>query len=137
MSGFLDSGGMIIATTIIAGSTRHCTWCKELPVRLCAVFTNRPRMAGRSSEGVRVFTSTASQHGGQAITSFHRTLLHQGMIIAGAQYSEPRLVAMTEITGGRPTALPRSLRPIRGFLRRTSWPSPASKGGTSPRSSLG
>ena len=81
-------------------------------MRLCAVFTNCPRMAGRSSEGVRVFTSTASQHGGQAITSFHRTLLHQGMIIAGAQYSKPRLVAMTEITGGRPTALPRSLRPI-------------------------
>jgi hypothetical protein len=36
MSGFLERGGMIIATTIIAGSTRHRTWCNELPVRLCA-----------------------------------------------------------------------------------------------------
>jgi len=51
-----------------------------------------------------VFTSTASQHGGQetTITSFHSTLLHQGMIIVGVPYSEPRLVTMTEITGGTP-----------------------------------
>jgi NAD(P)H:quinone oxidoreductase type IV len=51
-----------------------------------------------------VFTSTASQHGGQetTITSFHSTLLHQGMIIVGVPYSEQRLVAMTEITGGTP-----------------------------------
>jgi NAD(P)H:quinone oxidoreductase type IV len=51
-----------------------------------------------------VFTSTASQHGGQetTITNFHSTLLHQGMIIVGVPYSEPRLVAMTEITGGTP-----------------------------------
>ena len=36
-----------------------------------------------------VFTSTASQHGGQetTITSFHSTLLHQGMIIVGVPYS--------------------------------------------------
>jgi NAD(P)H dehydrogenase (quinone) len=39
-----------------------------------------------------VFTSTASQHGGQetTITSFHSTLLHQGMIIVGVPYSELR-----------------------------------------------
>src|ERR1700681_1272218 len=51
-----------------------------------------------------VFASTGSQHGGQetTITSFHSTLLHQGMIIVGVPYSEPRLVAMTEITGGTP-----------------------------------
>jgi NAD(P)H dehydrogenase (quinone) len=51
-----------------------------------------------------VFTSTASQHGGQetTITSFHSTLLHQGMIIVGVPYSEPHLVTMTEITGGTP-----------------------------------
>jgi NAD(P)H dehydrogenase (quinone) len=50
--------------------------------------------------------STASQHGGQetTITSFHSTLLHQGMIIVGVPYSEPRLLAMTEITGGTPCA---------------------------------
>ena len=51
-----------------------------------------------------VFTSTASQHGGQetTITSFHSTLLHQGMVIVGAPYSEPRLLIMDEITGGTP-----------------------------------
>lgn len=51
-----------------------------------------------------VFTSTASQHGGQetTITSFHSTLLHQGMVIVGVPYSEQRLVAMDEITGGTP-----------------------------------
>ncbi|HZW11963.1 MAG TPA: NAD(P)H:quinone oxidoreductase [Noviherbaspirillum sp.] len=51
-----------------------------------------------------VFTSTASQHGGQetTITSFHTTLLHQGMVIVGAPYSEQRLTGMDEISGGTP-----------------------------------
>jgi NAD(P)H dehydrogenase (quinone) len=51
-----------------------------------------------------VFTSTASQHGGQetTITSFHSTLLHHGMIIVGVPYAEQRLLNMDEITGGTP-----------------------------------
>lgn len=51
-----------------------------------------------------VFTSTATQHGGQetTITSFHSTLLHHGMIIVGVPYTEQRLVNMNEITGGTP-----------------------------------
>ncbi len=51
-----------------------------------------------------VFTSTGTQHGGQetTITSFHSTLLHQGMIIVGVPYSEQRLMNMKEITGGSP-----------------------------------
>jgi len=51
-----------------------------------------------------VFTSTASQHGGQetTITSFHSTLLHHGMIIVGVPYSEQRLLAMGELSGGTP-----------------------------------
>lgn len=51
-----------------------------------------------------VFTSTASQHGGQetTITSFHSTLLHHGMINVGVPYSEQRLINMNEITGGSP-----------------------------------
>jgi NAD(P)H dehydrogenase (quinone) len=51
-----------------------------------------------------VFTSTATQHGGQetTITSFHTTLLHQGMIIVGVPYSCQPLVNMKEITGGSP-----------------------------------
>jgi NAD(P)H dehydrogenase (quinone) len=51
-----------------------------------------------------VFTSTASQHGGQetTITSFHTTLLHHGMVIVGVPYSEQGLTNMNEITGGTP-----------------------------------
>ncbi len=51
-----------------------------------------------------VFCSTGTQHGGQetTITSFHSTLLHHGMIIAGVPYAEQRLLNMTEITGGSP-----------------------------------
>lgn len=51
-----------------------------------------------------VFTSTATQHGGQetTITSFHTTLLHQGMVIVGVPYSEQGLLNMKEITGGSP-----------------------------------
>jgi NAD(P)H:quinone oxidoreductase type IV len=51
-----------------------------------------------------VFTSTNTQHGGQetTITSFHSTLLHQGMIIVGVPYTVPELLNMKEITGGSP-----------------------------------
>jgi NAD(P)H dehydrogenase (quinone) len=51
-----------------------------------------------------VFVSTATQHGGQetTITSFHSTLLHQGMIIVGVPYSCAALSEMTEISGGSP-----------------------------------
>ena len=51
-----------------------------------------------------VFSSTASQHGGQetTITSFHTTLLHLGMIIVGVPYSCQELLNMSEITGGTP-----------------------------------
>jgi len=51
-----------------------------------------------------VFTSTATQHGGQetTITSFHSTLLHQGMIIVGVPYTASGLNNMKEITGGTP-----------------------------------
>jgi NAD(P)H dehydrogenase (quinone) len=51
-----------------------------------------------------VFTSSATQHGGQETTiiSFHITLLHHGMIIVGLPYSEARQTTMDEITGGSP-----------------------------------
>ena len=51
-----------------------------------------------------VFTSTATQHGGQetTITSFHTTLLHQGMVIVGVPYSCQELFNMDEISGGTP-----------------------------------
>jgi NAD(P)H dehydrogenase (quinone) len=51
-----------------------------------------------------VFTCTQSQHGGQetTITSFHSTLLHQGMIIVGLPYTAPGITTLREVTGGTP-----------------------------------
>jgi len=51
-----------------------------------------------------VFTSTATQHGGQesTILSFHTTLLHHGMVIVGLPYSFEGQMSMEEITGGSP-----------------------------------
>lgn len=51
-----------------------------------------------------VFASTGTQHGGQetTITSFHTTLLHQGMVVVGVPYTSAELSNMDEITGGTP-----------------------------------
>jgi len=51
-----------------------------------------------------VFTSSATQHGGQESTllSFHITLLHQGMIVVGLPYSFQGQMRIDEITGGSP-----------------------------------
>lgn len=51
-----------------------------------------------------VFTSTASQHGGQetTLTSFHSTLFHHGMVVVGVPYAEQGLVRMDELSGGTP-----------------------------------
>ncbi len=51
-----------------------------------------------------VFTSSATQHGGQesTILSFHITLLHQGMIIVGLPYAFQGQMSIDEITGGSP-----------------------------------
>ena len=51
-----------------------------------------------------VFTSSATQHGGQesTILSFHITLLHQGMVVAGLPYSFAGQMGITEITGCSP-----------------------------------
>ena len=51
-----------------------------------------------------VFTSTASQHGGQetTITSFHLTLFHHGMVVVGLPYAFQGQLRMDEITGGSP-----------------------------------
>ena len=51
-----------------------------------------------------VFTSSATQHGGQesTILSFHITLLHQGMIIVGLPYSFAGQMRIDEMTGSTP-----------------------------------
>ena len=51
-----------------------------------------------------VFTSTATQHGGQETTirSLHTELFHHGMVVVGVPYSCQELMNMSEITGGSP-----------------------------------
>lgn len=50
-----------------------------------------------------VFTSTGTGGGSETtITSFHSTLLHQGMVIVGLPYSAPELTDLSELRGGSP-----------------------------------
>ena len=51
-----------------------------------------------------VFTSTATQHGGQesTILTFHVTLLHHGLIVVGLPYAFQGQMRIDEITGGSP-----------------------------------
>lgn len=51
-----------------------------------------------------VFTSSGTQHGGQesTILSFHITLLHHGMLIAGLPYSFQGQSGVDELKGGSP-----------------------------------
>lgn len=51
-----------------------------------------------------VFTSTATQHGGQESTllSTHITLLHLGFVVVGLPYSSKEQMELTEVSGGSP-----------------------------------
>ena len=51
-----------------------------------------------------VFSSTATQHGGQesTILSTHTVLLHHGMVIVGLPYSWQGQMGVKEVTGGSP-----------------------------------
>jgi len=51
-----------------------------------------------------VFTSSATQHGGQETTilSFHITLLHHGMVVVGLPYAFAGQSGIAEISGGSP-----------------------------------
>ena len=51
-----------------------------------------------------VFTSTATQHGGQesTILTFHVTLFHHGFIVVGLPYTFQGQMRSDEITGGSP-----------------------------------
>ena len=51
-----------------------------------------------------VFTSTATQHGGQESTllSFHINLLHHGMVVVGLPYAFQGQMRTDELTGGSP-----------------------------------
>ncbi|MGB0670096.1 MAG: NAD(P)H:quinone oxidoreductase [Rhodospirillales bacterium] len=50
-----------------------------------------------------VFVSTGTGGGSETtITSFHSTLLHHGMVIAGVPYIIPELTDLSEVRGGSP-----------------------------------
>jgi NAD(P)H dehydrogenase (quinone) len=51
-----------------------------------------------------VFTSSATQHGGQESTvlSFHVSLLHHGFVIVGLPYAFQGQMRIDEVTGGSP-----------------------------------
>ena len=51
-----------------------------------------------------VFTSSATQHGGQesTILGFHTTLLHHGMVVVGLPYSFAGQMGVAEMTGCSP-----------------------------------
>lgn len=51
-----------------------------------------------------VFTSSATQHGGQesTILTFHVTLLHHGFVVVGLPYTFQGQMTLDEITGGSP-----------------------------------
>ncbi|MDD5347086.1 MAG: NAD(P)H:quinone oxidoreductase [Candidatus Omnitrophica bacterium] len=51
-----------------------------------------------------VFTSSATQHGGQesTILTFHTNLLHHGMVVVGLPYAFQGQMRIDEITGGSP-----------------------------------
>lgn len=51
-----------------------------------------------------VFTSSATQHGGQesTILSFHITLLHHGFVVVGLPYTFQGQMRIDEISGGSP-----------------------------------
>ncbi len=88
---------------IFGTPTRFGNMCAQM--RNFLYQTGRHWMSGALAGKVgSVFTSTATQHGGQetTITSFHSTLLHQGFIIVGVPYTCQQLLNMEEITGGSP-----------------------------------
>ena len=51
-----------------------------------------------------VFTSTATQHGGQesTILTFHTVLLHQGLVVVGLPYAAKGQMTLDDISGGSP-----------------------------------
>ena len=92
------------ADAIIFGTpTRFGNMCGQMKQFIDA--TGKLWMSGKLVGKVgSVFTSSATQHGGQesTILTFHVPLFAQGMIIVGLPYAFQGLMKMDEITGGSP-----------------------------------
>lgn len=88
---------------IFGAPTRFGNMCAQM--RNFLDQTGKHWMSGALAGKVgSVFTSTATQHGGQetTITSFHTTLFHQGFIVVGVPYTCKALLNMDEVSGGTP-----------------------------------
>ncbi|MBI4651917.1 NAD(P)H:quinone oxidoreductase, partial [Candidatus Desantisbacteria bacterium] len=92
------------ADAIIFGTpTRYGNMCGQMRQFLDATgqLWVKGALVGKAGS---VFTSSATQHGGQesTILSFHITLLHHGMVIVGLPYAFQGQMRIDEITGGSP-----------------------------------
>lgn len=99
-----DVEDLAAADAIIFGTpTRFGNMCGQMRQFLDATGGLWARNALLGKVG-SVFTSSATQHGGQESTllSFHITLLHQGMIVVGLPYAFAGQMKLDEITGGSP-----------------------------------
>ncbi|HWR06751.1 NAD(P)H:quinone oxidoreductase [Sporomusa sp.] len=92
------------ADAIIFGTpTRFGNMCGQMRQFLDATgqLWQQGKLVGKAGS---VFTSTATQHGGQESTllSVHTTLLHHGMVIVGLPYTFAGQSIINELTGGSP-----------------------------------
>lgn len=97
-------GELALADAIIFGTpTRFGNMCGQMRQFLDATgqLWAKGALVGKVGS---VFTSSATQHGGQESTllSFHITLLHQGFVVVGLPYTFQGQMRIDEITGGSP-----------------------------------
>ena len=95
---------LVSADAIIFGTpTRFGNMCGQMRQFLDATgqLWSKGSLIGKVGS---VFTSCATQHGGQesTILSFHTTLLHHGMVLVGLPYSFAGQMTIDEITGCSP-----------------------------------
>ena len=95
---------LVAADAIIFGTpTRFGNMCGQMRQFLDATGSLwiKGTLVGRPGS---VFTSSATQHGGQesTILTFHTNLLHHGMIVVGLPYAFAGQMGLDEITGCSP-----------------------------------
>ena len=95
---------LAMADAIIFGTpTRFGNMCGQMRQFLDASgeLWRKGALVGKAGS---VFTSSATQHGGQesTILSFHISLLHHGMLVVGLPYAFAGQMGIEEISGGSP-----------------------------------
>ena len=96
--------GLAEADAIIIGTpTRYGSTCAQMQAFLDATggLWAKGALIGKVGS---MFTSTATQHGGQETTllSLSTFFFHQGMVIVGCPYSAQEQMTLAEISGGSP-----------------------------------